>query len=53
MAKTKKLLSVREAFNAACVEVEVIKAFGKHKVGDKLTMHKTTATPIKNKKLVK
>lgn len=54
MAKqAKKILSVKEAFAAMCVTVEVVKAFGKHKVGDELTMHKTTAAPLKRKKLVK
>lgn len=52
MAK-KKILSVKEAFLSNCEEVEVIKAWGNHKVGDKLTIHKSTAAPLKEKKLVK
>lgn len=49
----KKIPSVKEAFKAQCVTVEVIKAFGYHKVGDELEMHKSTAAPLKKKKLVK
>lgn len=53
MAKKEKVLSVKDAFAKQCVEVEVAKAFGRHKVGDKITLHKSTAAPLKRKKLVK
>ena len=52
MAK-KKFVSAREAWNSNCKEVEVIKAYGKFKVGDKVLMHNSTSAPLKAKKLVK